>query len=58
MSLWEVNDQTTREFMTAFYRQWLENGLAIPDAFRAAEATMKDRYPDAPYHWAGFVLVE
>jgi CHAT domain-containing protein len=58
MSLWEVNDQTTRAFMTTFYRQWLENGLAIPDAFRAAEAAMKDRYPDAPYHWAGFVLVE
>jgi CHAT domain-containing protein len=44
--------------MTDFYRQWLENGLDIPAAFRKAQGNMKTKYPDAPYHWAGFVLVE
>lgn len=58
MSLWEVNDQATQGFMIAFYRQWLQNGLPIPDAFHAAEAQMKAQHPDSPYLWAGFVLVE
>ncbi len=58
MSLWKVNDQSTRELMTDFYQQWLTNGLTIPEAFRAAQQNMKNKYPDAPYHWAGFVLVE
>ena len=57
MSLWKVNDLSTREFMTAFYTQWLENGTTIPDAFRVAQQNMKAKYKD-PYHWAGFVLVE
>ncbi|MCE7925701.1 MAG: CHAT domain-containing protein [Haliscomenobacteraceae bacterium CHB4] len=58
MSLWRVDDNSTREFMTKFYRLWLENKKSIPDAFRAAQAYMKKKYPDEPYHWAGFVLLE
>ncbi len=57
MSLWKVNDQSTRELMTDFYQQWLSNGLSIPEAFRTAQQNMKGKYKD-PYHWAGFVLVE
>jgi CHAT domain-containing protein len=44
--------------MTEFYREWLENRLEIPAAFRKAQQTIKNKYPDAPYHWAGFVLME
>jgi CHAT domain-containing protein len=58
MSLWKVNDQSTHELMTDFYQQWLEKGLSIPAAFRTAQSNMQKKYPDAPYHWAGFVLVE
>jgi CHAT domain-containing protein len=58
MSLWKVSDQSTRELMTEFYREWLENRLEIPAAFRKAQQTIKNKYPDAPYHWAGFVLME
>ncbi len=58
MSLWAVNDLTTSELMIEFYRQWLEEKLDIPDAFRAAQLYMREKYPDAPYLWAGFVLVE
>lgn len=57
MSLWKVNDQTTAEFMTAFYTQWLKKGLDIPKAFQNAQNSIKSKYPEA-YHWAGFVLVE
>jgi CHAT domain-containing protein len=58
MSLWKVSDQSSRELMTDFYQQWLGEGLTIPDAFRKAQGNMKWKYPDAPYHWAGFILVE
>lgn len=58
LSLWKVSDQTTRELMTDFYRQWLVNGLEIPAAFRRAQQNMKEKHPAVPYHWAGFVLVE
>ncbi len=57
MSLWKVNDQTTREFMTEFYSQWLKKGLGIPEAFRNAQHKMKVKYPEEGYHWAGWVLV-
>ena len=57
MSLWSVNDISTREFMTEFYRQWLKKGLSIPEAFRTTQQKMKIKYKD-PYHWAGFVLIE
>jgi hypothetical protein len=58
MSLWKVNDLTTREFMLDFYEQWLRQGLSLPDAFRQAQRHMQAKYPADPYHWAGFVLVE
>ncbi len=58
MSLWKVNDQTTRELMKAFYQAWLSKQMSIPEAFQSAQQHMRQKYPDAPYHWAGFVLVE
>jgi CHAT domain-containing protein len=57
MSLWQVPDRETMEFMTAFYRNWLEEELPIPDAFRKTQREMRDRFFN-PYSWAGFVLVE
>ncbi|MBC7777383.1 MAG: CHAT domain-containing protein [Phycisphaerae bacterium] len=57
-SLWKVNDQTTRELMTAFYRAWLEEKRPVPNAFQAAQKELRRKYPDSPYHWAGFVLLE
>jgi len=57
MSLWQVPDRETSEFMTAFYRNWLEKKQTIPDAFRVAQKDMRERFVN-PYLWAGFVLVE
>ncbi len=56
MSLWKVPDQQTQELMTAFYSNWLEEKLTIPEAFRKAQQTIRDKY-EQPYYWAGFVLV-
>jgi CHAT domain-containing protein/Tfp pilus assembly protein PilF len=57
MSLWQVPDRETMEFMTTFYGNWLEENMTIPDAFRKTQREMRDRFFN-PYSWAGFVLVE
>ncbi len=57
MSLWRVPDVATQELMTAFYQKWLVQKMPIPDAFRAAQKEMRDKYQH-PFFWAGFVLVE
>ncbi len=57
MSLWKVDDKKTSEMMTLFYEKWLGEKLPLPDAFRAAQKTIREKYPN-PFFWAGFVLVE
>lgn len=58
MSLWKVNDKATREFMVEFYRQWLDEEQEIPEAYRLAQSYMRHLYPESPYLWAAFVLIE
>jgi tetratricopeptide (TPR) repeat protein len=57
MSLWQVPDKQTSLLMTTFYKKWLEDKMAIPEAFHAAQKELRDIGLD-PYQWAGFVLVE
>jgi CHAT domain-containing protein len=57
MSLWKVDDRSTREFMTAFYKHWLTGEQTIPQAFRDTQREMRVKRPGA-YDWAGFVLIE
>ncbi len=57
MSLWQVPDKQTSILMTTFYKKWLEDKMAIPDAFHAAQKELRELGLD-PYQWAGFVLVE
>lgn len=57
MSLWDVPDAETAEFMTLFYKEWL-SGCDIQAAFRSAQRAMHEQYPQEPFLWAGFVLVE
>ncbi|MBC7774714.1 MAG: CHAT domain-containing protein [Phycisphaerae bacterium] len=57
MSLWQVPDFQTQELMTTFYSHWIEDKMAVPEAFRSAQKAMKEKYRD-PFFWAGFVLVE
>jgi CHAT domain-containing protein len=57
LSLWQVPDQETQEFMSLFYKKWLLEKKPVQQAFRATQAEMRRLYP-SPYFWAGFVLVE
>ncbi|MBL7808882.1 MAG: CHAT domain-containing protein, partial [Saprospiraceae bacterium] len=57
MSLWQVPDRETAEFMTTFYKKWLTEKMSIPEAFRTTQNEMRERFIN-PYSWAGFVLVE
>jgi CHAT domain-containing protein len=55
LTLWEVPDQSTAEFMRAFY----DRVLSAPNratALREAVLEVRERYPH-PLHWAPFVLM-
>ncbi|MGB7586636.1 MAG: CHAT domain-containing protein [Terriglobales bacterium] len=55
LSLWDVHDKSTAEFMTVFYRQ-LQAGDGKAVALRAAMLDLRSRYPHC-YQWAPFILV-
>lgn len=59
MSLWNVKDRQSMEFMTSFYHSWLEEKEDIPSAFQSAQQKLRAQYatPFNPFLWAGFVLL-
>ena len=57
MSLWQVPDKETAEFMTLFYENWLD-GKEVRSAFNQTQKTMQQHYKDEPLKWAAFVLFE
>ncbi|MDB9527528.1 CHAT domain-containing protein [Oscillatoria sp. CS-180] len=57
-SLWSVQDQSTAELMTEFYRQLTQNDVTRADALRRAQLSVFQRSKYAhPYYWAPFVLI-
>ena len=57
ISLWKVPDEETTALMTAFYIAWT-SGLPMKQAFEKAQMDLRKRYPEEPYKWGGFVLIE
>jgi CHAT domain-containing protein len=55
MSLWEIPDKETVEFMGKFYEQFLTL-KDIRQAFAVAQHDMRSKYN--PYYWGAFVLME
>jgi CHAT domain-containing protein len=55
LSLWDVDDRSTAEFMREFYLQLQTQPRKI-DAFQSATVKTRNRYPH-PYHWAPFKLI-
>ncbi|MGC2330159.1 MAG: CHAT domain-containing protein [Candidatus Acidiferrales bacterium] len=55
LTLWDVHDRSTSEFMAAFYRRFRDGehkALALQGAMRE----LRCRYPH-PYYWAPFTLI-
>jgi CHAT domain-containing protein/Tfp pilus assembly protein PilF len=60
MSLWQVEDHSTREWMTELYRGRLFESMATDEAVRYAGLTIldrrrEDRRSTHPFFWAAFV---
>ena len=54
LTLWDVHDRSTAEFMERFYRRFVQHGDKA-SALQEAMLGLRDRYPH-PYYWAPFAL--
>lgn len=57
LSLWQIPDRETKDFMVSFYKNWLSHKLSIRESFYTTQSEFRKRFVN-PYQWAGFVLVE
>lgn len=55
LSLWDVHDKSTAEFMRSFYQQYAVTGCKAK-ALQSAMHKLRQRWPH-PYYWAPFILV-
>ena len=55
LSLWDVHDASTRDFMIAFYSR-LAGGMEKAQAVQAAMAEIRQAHAH-PYYWAPFSLI-
>jgi CHAT domain-containing protein len=55
LSLWDVHDASTKDFMAAFYTG-LQRGLGKASALQNAMLVLRSKYPH-PYYWAPFSLI-
>jgi CHAT domain-containing protein len=55
LSLWDVHDDSTKEFMVEFYTQ-LQQGHSRAEAMQTASLRLRESRPH-PYHWAPFLLI-
>jgi len=55
VTLWDVNDGSTADFMRTFYQR-LSAGASKAAAFQQATQEVRALYPH-PYHWAPFSLI-
>ena len=56
MSLWEVGDMETAQFMKLFYDQLFLN-QSMQKSFSSAQAVMRNKYRNQPEKWGAWVLV-
>ena len=56
MTLWEVNDTATQDFMSTFYKSFIANGNKHK-SFKEAQQSLKEKNKE-PFYWGSYVLVE
>jgi len=57
MSLWNVSDVVTKEFMIRLYDNLARNGWKKMEAFNDAKSYIRSKYTE-PYYWAGFIMLD
>ena len=57
MTLWSVNDLSTKEFITTFFHRLTDNGWDKYEAFEYAKRALRSRYKD-PLIWAPYVMLD
>ncbi len=57
LSLWQIPDRETKDFMLGFYKNWLNNQYSVREAFYKTQSEFRQRFVN-PYQWAGFILIE
>jgi CHAT domain-containing protein len=55
LSLWDVHDESTKEFMIGFYTR-LQAGFSKAKAMQATMQELRESFPH-PYYWAPFSLI-
>lgn len=55
-SLWRVNDASTAELMSSFYKRLSEQPASKLAAFTDARRRLRERFPE-PYFWAPFIYM-
>ena len=56
LSLWEIEEKPTEQFMTIFYHEYLRDHNKIR-AFRMAQDAIRKAYP-YDSHWAAFIMLD
>ncbi len=56
MSLWNVSNKTTSDFMETFYNKLLK-GMELKKAFSISQLEMMKKYKE-PFKWGAFKLLE
>jgi CHAT domain-containing protein len=56
-SLWDVDDEVTKDLMINFYKEMYSAGFDPPEALRQSQILMmQSPHRSAPYYWAGFEI--
>lgn len=56
LSLWDVDDNVTKDFMVCFYKYLLQTNNKNT-AYHNAQNEIKEKYKD-PYYWASFIMID
>ena len=58
MTLWDVDDEVTKDFIIQFFKNLSSNGWNKREAFDAAKETIRSQNENFPKLWAGFVMLD
>ncbi|MDI1442979.1 CHAT domain-containing tetratricopeptide repeat protein [Polyangium sp. 6x1] len=57
MSLWQVDDEATRDLMTSYYQKLFREGKGRTEAMRESQLALLERSEYShPYYWASFIV--